>query len=187
MGCAVVLSNCCNHPHGEEARAPASGWPVRRPRPPAGVPRPRIGTSGRSGSAGPFRGCPCASGIRPRAGSGGGRREGRCGMRTRGVSAQVTEQGLAFDVAPRAAGSGGDSVKRETDRTAMTIRRSHGHWIPYVHMPWNTSSPRTLLQDQARTTPVAQRRGPAGHTKEVNTRERVPTRPGRSAHRLYPD
>lgn len=29
--------------------------------------------------------------------------------------------------------------------------------------------------------------GPTGYTKEVNTRERVPTQPGRSARHLYPD
>lgn len=46
-----------------------------------------------------------------------------------GGPAHMVMQGLAFDVAQRVAGHGRGTVKRITERTTMTIRRSHGHWI----------------------------------------------------------
>ncbi len=52
-----------------------------------------------------------------------------------GTPTQMAVHGLEFDVAQRVAGHGRGAVKWETNRPAMIIRRSHSHWIPYVHTP----------------------------------------------------
>lgn len=51
------------------------------------------------------------------------------------VLVQEAGQGLEFDVAQCMARYDRGLVKRETQRTAIIIRRSHGHLMPYDNTP----------------------------------------------------